>query len=39
MKKTTIFVLFVAGLLVGTLGVLYAKQSPESTFEEPLFIG
>jgi hypothetical protein len=39
MNKATVVALFLAGLLVGTLGVIFAKQSPESASEEPLFIG
>jgi hypothetical protein len=39
MNKATVIALFLAGLVVATLGVMFAKQSSESASEEPLFIG
>jgi hypothetical protein len=39
MNKSTVVALLLAGLVVGTLGVIFAKKSPESASEEPLFIG
>jgi hypothetical protein len=42
MNKAMLFALFCAGLLVGTIGVIYAAQATEASnpvSEEPLFVG
>ncbi len=41
MNKATIVVLFLTGLVLGTIGVIYANQTSksESSPEEPLFVG
>ncbi len=39
MNKTTVVALFLAGLVVGTIGVIYANQASKSASGEPLFIG
>ncbi len=39
MNKATVVVLFLTGLVVGTIGVIYANQKSKSSPEEPLFIG
>jgi hypothetical protein len=39
MIKITVVALFLAGLMLGTIGVIFVNQGSKSASDEPLFIG
>lgn len=39
MNKNTLIALVLVGMMVGTLGAIFAKQGSKSAPAEPLFIG
>ena len=39
MNKVTVFALFLAGLVVGTIGVICANQAMKPASDDALFIG